>query len=68
MRKALSEYKWYSGTKIVYRMIEYLILKKVELSGSTLIIWSDFETGMRKIDILCFKLSYIIRLNVFTLI
>ena len=24
-------------------------------------IWSDFETGMRKIGILCFRSSYIIR-------
>ena len=24
-------------------------------------LWSDFETGMRKNYILCFKLSYIIR-------
>ena len=24
-------------------------------------LWSDFETGMRKNDIFCFKLSYIIR-------
>ena len=31
------------------------------LKTCNFLLWSDFETGMRKNDMFCFKLSYIIR-------
>lgn len=57
--------------KLPVRVIRDDVVESYEMIEKTLdasrFFWSDYETGMRKINILCFKFSYIIRFIVFTL-